>query len=510
MKKGTLIAVGAFAILLVAYLATRETQVSVGIKKLEVPELDKTKIHEIDLSGAKTVVFKRDGETWTVEDPTKPGAHAAEDGQVTSLVDAFVETKYQELVTDRTEKYAELEVDDAHGIKVKVIAEGAAKPVELVFGKAARGGSYVRQVGRPEVFLAQGRFATMARRDANSWRKHGILTIKAEDVATVTVKPRDGSGYTIERGPDDTWALAVVPAGFRFDAKAGQQVAQQLASLTAQDFVDGTPNDEALGLAGPHDIIEAKLKDGKAVVLHVGQAPPGTAADGGVTPPAANAPLAARIEGNPQIYLIAPYVRASLAKPLDGMRDLNLLTFDPAKVKRLEIHGAKPVTVQKEGAAWKVVEPKQLPAGAEFDASQVPAQLTRIKNLRAARWLDPAVADAQASLGKVDTVVVTLEDGSKQTLRFGKDLPSTGGAKQVYVKGAADPAIYAINEYEKTRFDSGVDVFKKPPPPPNFAGGGMGGGIKGLENLPPDVRKQLEAQLRQRGQMPGAPPMGRR
>jgi hypothetical protein len=101
MKKGTLIAVGAFAILLVAYLATRETQVSVGIKKLEVPELDKTKIHEIDLSGAKTVVFKRDGETWTVEDPTKPGAHAAEDGQVTSLVDAFVETKYQELVTDR-------------------------------------------------------------------------------------------------------------------------------------------------------------------------------------------------------------------------------------------------------------------------------------------------------------------------------------------------------------------------------------------------------------------------
>jgi hypothetical protein len=29
--------------------------------------------------------------------------------------------------------------------------------------------------------------------------------------------------------------------------------------------------------------------------------------------------------------------------------------------------------------------------------------------------------------------------------------------------------------------------------------GGMGGGMSGLENLPPDVRKKLEASLKQQG-----------
>jgi hypothetical protein len=44
-----------------------------------------------------------------------------------------------------------------------------------------------------------------------------------------------------------------------------------------------------------------------------------------------------------------------------------------------------------------------------------------------------------------------------------------------------------------TRLQSGVELFKKPPPPPDH------GQMQGLESLPPDVRKKIEAQLRQQG-----------
>jgi len=55
MKRGTLIALGAFAVLLVLVLATRESQVSVGVRKLELPRLDNEKVTALELTGARNV-----------------------------------------------------------------------------------------------------------------------------------------------------------------------------------------------------------------------------------------------------------------------------------------------------------------------------------------------------------------------------------------------------------------------------------------------------------------------
>jgi hypothetical protein len=499
MKKGTWIAVGVFAVLLVVVLATRERQVSVGIKKLEVPAFDKAKISEILISGPKQVRLQRDGGGWKVENPAKPGLHPAEDNQVNSLVDAFAETKYGDLVTDRAERQADFDVDDAKGLRVKVTAEGAA-PIELVFGKAARGGAYVRHAGQPEVFLAQTRFSGMATRDANSWRKHAILALKADDFASVTVKPGGRDGYTLEHGADGKWALAagtVAPAGFRLDESAAGRPAQQISTLSAQDFIDDPQSDQALGLSGLHDVVEAKLKDGKAVVVHFGH--PAALADGGAGSP--SDPIPTRVEADGQLYAVSVYLRNQLMQELPALRDMTLTSFDTGKVTALTVRGAKPVALRKDGTSWKVVEPKQLPAGTDFDPGQVPSQLFRIRNLHAARLIDAPVPAAQAGISKTATVEIVLEDGTKQALYFGKEAAGgPPGPKQLYVKGSADGALYAVAESEKARFDVGVDLFKKPSPPPNF---GNPGAMRGLEQLPPDVRQKIEAQLRQRGAAPG-------
>jgi hypothetical protein len=499
MKKGTLIAVGVFAVLLLIVLATRERQVSVGVKKLEVPALEKDKVHQLAIAGAKSALLSHGTSGWTVEDPAKPGAHPADDTQVSSMVDALIETKYGDLVTDRTDRHAELEVDDAKGLRVKVTADGVA-PFELVFGKSAAAGTYVRRAGQPEVFLAKGRFGSVGRRDANAWRKHAILALKADEIASLAVRPGVGTGYVLERGADGTWAVGATsspPPGFRLDSAAAQRAAQQLSTLSAQDFLDAPESDEALGFAGPHDVVEAHLKDGKAVVVSFGRA--AASADAGVA--AGSEPLPTRVDGDPQIYAVSPYVKNQLLQPMSALRDLSLMAFDVQKVKSLVMRGSKPVTLEKDGAGWKVTTPKTLPAGADFDPAQVSSQLFRIRNMRAARRVESAVPAAQVGLTKDATIEVTLEDGKKQTVHFGKDVTGTPGAKQLYVKGSADDGLYAIFETEKTRFDVGLDLFKKPPPPPQF--GNQGGGMKGLEQLPPDVRRQIEAQLRQRAAAPG-------
>lgn len=578
MKKGTLIAVGVFAVLLVLFFATRERKVSVGVKKLEMPAFDKAKVTALELSGAKVATLRREGGAWVVSDPARPDKKYPADGQqVEAALDALPEVRGSNLVTEKRDRHAEMEVDDAKGLEVRVLGE-KGPVVELVIGKTARGGGiYVRRAGEDEVFSVTARFGWMVRKDVGGWRKRAFVPAKADELAQVTVRLAGGESFTLEPGAEaGSWTLedgAKAPAGFRFDAQAGARLAHQLATLNAQDFTD-EPGDQALGLAGAHDVLEAKLKDGKSLILHLGQKPDpavyqavsqlkamfdavdgvsgtkdgkvtledlqrtvtdatkseelreaigrlvddpaafarvdaggyaATAKDGVLTPADLDGTartvglVPVRLEGDPQVYLVPSQAVDALRKKLTDMRDLALMSFEPQKVTGVTIQtGGKKVTLSKGAGVWQVVEPRQLPAGFEFDPDAVDTQLTVLRRLRAARPVEPAIPDAQAGLARPSaSVELTLEGGGSQALRFGKEVPGKAATKELFVKGSADQALYAIPLTERTRLEAGVDLFRKRPPPPTNMEG-----MQGLESLPPEIRRQIEAQLRQQQQHP--------
>jgi hypothetical protein len=90
-------------------------------------------------------------------------------------------------------------------------------------------------------------------------------------------------------------------------------------------------------------------------------------------------------------------------------------------------------------------------------------------------------------------VEVTVEGGPARTLRLGKEAPGVAnGGKELYARTTLDTLTYAVGDGARLRLAQGLDLFKRRPPPPSFAGAGQ---MKGLESLPPEVRKQLEAQL---------------
>jgi hypothetical protein len=121
----------------------------------------------------------------------------------------------------------------------------------------------------------------------------------------------------------------------------------------------------------------------------------------------------------------------------------------------------------------------------EFDATQVAAQLSKLQGLRALKLVPEKTA-----LGAASTTVELLVDGKPVKLVFGAD---SGG--NVLVKGNADELVYETTSAEKTFWSGGAAVFKTPPPPPSFGNGN----INGLDQLPPEIRKQLMEQLKQRG-----------
>jgi hypothetical protein len=480
MKRGTLIALGAFAVLLGLVLATREPRVSVGVRRLELPRLDKAQVTALELSGARNVTLRKEGEGWTVVDPAKPDAkHVADESLVTGAIEALGEVKNPAHVTDRSEKLAEYELDDAKGLKLKVVHGGGA-PVELVLGKDARnGGVYLRKAGSNDVFAFQGRLGWSVRKDVKDWRKRQLVSAKVEDVSQLTVRSKDGESVMVKAGTGaGQWSLAegtAAPAGFRFSALAAQQLAQQLVSLHAQDFLEGdAAADAATGLGEAHDTVEAQLKDGKKVVVHLGKEASGA--------------VAARLDGDAQVYGLPQYSAAQLRKRLADFRDLGLFAFEAPKVTKLKVQAdGKTVVVAKENGAWKVTEPKKLPEGFEFEPAQVDGQLGWLSSLRATRLVEGAVTDAQAGLGSPAALVeVTVEGGAVHTLRLGKATPTAG---ERYARSSLDALTYAVSDSVRSTLAQGVDLFKRRPPP-NFAG------LQGLESLPPEVRQQFEARLR--------------
>ena len=74
-----------------------------------------------------------------------------------------------------------------------------------------------------------------------------------------------------------------------------------------------------------------------------------------------------------------------------------------------------------------------------------------------------------------------------------KDPKKKPEPREYYAKGGVDDLTYVVAAFTRNRLDKPYDLFKKPPTPPQ--GMGQHGGIPGMENLPPDVRKKLEESM---------------
>src|SRR5687767_5046117 len=71
-SKAVWIALGAFALLLVLVLATREREVKVGVRSLERKTFASADVTRVELTGAKSALLRKHGEGWTVADPARP------------------------------------------------------------------------------------------------------------------------------------------------------------------------------------------------------------------------------------------------------------------------------------------------------------------------------------------------------------------------------------------------------------------------------------------------------
>jgi hypothetical protein len=257
---------------------------------------------------------------------------------------------------------------------------------------------------------------------------------------------------------DRTIALVRGDAGWRLtkpvDAPADEPVVKALLTAITgaqvQKSLDELPPDLApFGLDKPATTITLTVKDGAVPPIRIGKNT------------AIGAKTYVRKGDEPKIYLTASTIQTSINKQAKDLRDKQLLAFKDEDVQRVEIAKAGAgvtALVRKDAETW-TLEPGTMAA----DLTEVRSYLSSLRTTRATDFPDDAPADlAKYGLDKPRlTVTVTTgkEGATTQQLLVGSE-SSGESTKQVYVKRANQPAVFAVGDWAFRSLDKDVAALR--------------------------------------------------
>jgi Domain of unknown function (DUF4340) len=266
-----------------------------------------------------------------------------------------------------------------------------------------------------------------------------LLSIPEDQFQEIRVKKVTGEVIDLQK-QDGKWKITE-PQQLPADQDAVSSMVTNLASLNADTTVDEKAADlKPYGLNDPTLDIQVKLKNGKTDEVLIGDdTPTGSGAY-------------AKLPGSPKVVTIASFVKSTLDKRPDDLRDKRLLTFDQDKLTRVELQ-AKGQTIEFGKDAqneWQIVKPRPLRA----DSSAVS---TLVDKLRDAKMDLTAPDDPAKKWGAAERVAsATLTDSSgNQTLEIRKDKD-----KNYYAKSTAVAGIFKTSADIGDALDKSLDDFR--------------------------------------------------
>src|SRR5579862_3110814 len=272
-----------------------------------------------------------------------------------------------------------------------------------------------------------------------------ILNIPEDQIKEVTLKKSGGDATVLQKGDDGKWKLTA-PKPQRADQDTVKTLVSTLSTLNADKVVEDKATDlSPYGLNSPNLDVTIVKKDGKAQDFLLGD-----------DTPTANGAYV-KLAGDPHVYTIATYVKTSIDKSPNDLRDKRLLTFDQDKLTRVDLQPAKGEAIEfgkNNQNDWTILKPKPLRA----DGSQVEELIRKLKDAKmdtAVSEEDAKKAAAQYNSGTSTAAVTVADAGGTQQLDVRK-----GGDKNYYAKTSVLAGIYKVTADLGGGLDKKVDDFR--------------------------------------------------
>jgi len=441
-----------------------------GIARLSFSGLASEKVTGIEIAGKNPIALEKREGLWIV------GKREANDAAVQGLLAALGNLKSSNLVTERSSKFPDFELDDAQALRVNISQDGTVV-ADFWLGKAAKGGSYLRSEGR--VFHVKGVFPHQFSKPLSSWVERKLFKFSGADIEKVSATLKGQALWTLVRDQAGILAFAEamkLPADFRVDQKVQVGLVDAIAGLRVKEFI------EEPAVQGKRDesfLLEVQLK-GHSEKLSIRL---NTNSEGDVFMGVSERSIQA---------LLPLSIAKSLRKSLEDFRNLHPMDFNEGEIKQLTLQDGKKFVRFKRSAEgqWQLESSRpKAKADFVFDPSMVDRRLGFMKALRAGR-LGGSKRDFRVLSKHRRFIDLIQADGSKLRLRVGA-VRKFGDKKEALVRGNVDGLGYWVDKGSVDRLLGGIETFKKMAPPLGL--GNLDPSV--LKSLPPQLQEQLRQQI---------------
>ncbi len=145
----------------------------------DVMALEITRPAPGDGGGTEQVRLERHDDVWHV---TQPVEARADQSALQTALEKLRGLEVAGIAASHAEHHEELEVDDAHGVHVRVLGEGDEVIADLVIGAFRGGNTMVRTAGQDTVATVRGSIRFAFSRDLKDWRDRTMLDVQADQV----------------------------------------------------------------------------------------------------------------------------------------------------------------------------------------------------------------------------------------------------------------------------------------------------------------------------------------
>jgi len=268
-----------------------------------------------------------------------------------------------------------------------------------------------------------------------------ILSLNESDITKLDLRNKSGEAVALAKDHSGKWQMTA-PHPLPVDQPAVSQILSSLSSLSADRLLEEKSDDlKSYGLDRPTLQIAITEKNNKTQRLFIGD-----------DTPSGNG-IYAKLDDDSRVFTLPTYIKNSVNKNADDLRDKRLLPLEAEKISRIELITKKQdigFVLSKD--EWQIVKPKPLRA----DGTQVEGLIRTLADAKIN--LGPS-DDAKRALGafasgtRVATVRVTDSVGIQELqLRKKKD--------DYFAKSSAVEGVYKVGSQLGQELDKSFDDFR--------------------------------------------------
>jgi hypothetical protein len=430
-----------------------------GEKKAKAFSVAADKIQELSVKGAsgERAVLRKNGTTWEIVEPARVPADESEVSGITSSLGSL---EIQRVVDENPGDLKQYGLAQPR-VEIDFKAAGDKGSTRLLLGeKTATGGNMYAKLGsEKKVFLVSGYLDSSFNRTPFDLRDKTILKFDRSKADHVEVVSADRTLQFTKTGEE--WGLDK-PVQSRSDSGSVEGLVSrlqtaQMKSVAAQDATDL----KQYGLDKPDLTATIGAGSARATLLIGKKTSDGT--------------LYAKDAARPMVFTVEASLADDLKKPADDYRRKDLFEFRPFTATSLEItRGSETLAYEKttiKDKAGKTEEKwRQIkPATRDVDSAKMDTLLSKLSNLRAQSFTDPA-AKIKTGLDTPAAVVAARfgEGRKEERVTFGK-VDSDAFAARPGETGAAkllasdfDDVIKALDDLKKVQEAKKAEEAKEP------------------------------------------------